>query len=92
MFNVERIIFEGGSGVDTVTGGTGADRVWGGAGDDTLRGGTGYAGDELNGGAGADTLIGQAGTDTCGQTRTIASSTAAMAATSCTTISGTPTG
>jgi Ca2+-binding RTX toxin-like protein len=60
--SVERVIFRGGSGGDTVTGGGTLDTLVGNAGDDVLDGWLGN--DVLSGGLGADRLIGGEGLDT----------------------------
>ena len=68
--NIEKIVFFGGTGSDTITGGelrdviksgSGNDQLNGGSGNDTLDGGAGN--DELNGGAGNDILDGGEGND-----------------------------
>ena len=60
--SIERVIFRGGSGNDTVTGGGTLDTLVGNAGDDVLNGWLGN--DTLSGGLGNDTLIGGEGLDT----------------------------
>jgi Ca2+-binding RTX toxin-like protein len=60
--SIERVIFRGGSGADTVRGGGTLDTLVGNAGDDVLDGW--FGNDTLSGGLGNDTLIGGEGLDT----------------------------
>jgi Ca2+-binding RTX toxin-like protein len=60
--SIERIIFRGGLGADTVKGGGTLDTLVGNAGDDVLDGW--FGNDTLSGGLGSDTLIGGEGLDT----------------------------
>ena len=62
FISVERVIFRGGLGNDTVRGGGTLDTLVGNAGDDVLDGW--YGNDTLSGGLGNDTLIGGEGLDT----------------------------
>lgn len=60
--SIERVIFRGGSGADTVKGSGALDTLVGNAGDDVLDGW--FGNDTLSGGLGNDTLIGGEGLDT----------------------------
>lgn len=62
LSGIERIVFEGDNGNDTVTGGALDDIIRGGSGNDHFSGGDGN--DELHGGGGNDVLSGGAGNDT----------------------------
>jgi len=62
FISIERVIFRGGSGADTVRGSGALDTLVGNAGDDVLDGW--FGNDTLSGGLGSDTLIGGEGLDT----------------------------
>ncbi|MBO9622630.1 MAG: M10 family metallopeptidase C-terminal domain-containing protein [Sphingomonas sp.] len=62
FISIERVIFRGGSGADTVRGSGALDTLVGNAGDDVLDGW--FGNDTLSGGLGNDTLIGGEGLDT----------------------------
>lgn len=62
FISIERVIFRGGSGDDTVKGSGALDTLVGNAGNDTLDGW--FGNDTLSGGLGTDTLIGGEGLDT----------------------------